>query len=228
MKNQDSEVERISMKTVVEGVLKELNLEKGYLYTLKSMLLDPRQAVNEYLYTNRRKLHTKPFSFLILNVAIATFISFYFFDADSLGQTWNLGEIPLFSKANGDKIELLMKEYLSAFQLISIPFVAILTALLFKKQQLNFAEHLVITSFLIATQAFMVLPMLPIILIHQKVGLGILMLLTTLYFFYYITMVFDVSKVEGILKGLVVYLLSNFLYGLFIIIGFYIYFTFFK
>ena len=70
--------ERITLRKVRSQILEQLNLEKGLGYTIKRFLLRPRQAVEEYLYQNR-KIYIKPFSFLLLTSAITTFLILEFF-----------------------------------------------------------------------------------------------------------------------------------------------------
>ena len=67
--------QRITMQKIWEYILSIFNLERGLLYTMQQMTIRPGQAINEFLFTEKRKKHIKPVSFLILTATVSTFIT---------------------------------------------------------------------------------------------------------------------------------------------------------
>ncbi len=64
-------LERITLKSITDGILAQLNLEKGLGYSIKKMTISPGEVVQEYLFEDRSRL-TKPLALVLLVVAIAT------------------------------------------------------------------------------------------------------------------------------------------------------------
>ena len=64
---------RITYRHLFEEFLDVINFERGFLYTIKRFILNPREAIEEYFYTDRLK-HANPIRFLIFSTAIYAFL----------------------------------------------------------------------------------------------------------------------------------------------------------
>ncbi|MBT8319849.1 MAG: DUF3667 domain-containing protein [Gramella sp.] len=67
---------RIDRNYILEEAQSLLNLEKGYLYTVKSLFVFPGRSIREYIMGDREQL-TRPLIYLFFNSFLAVFLSGY-------------------------------------------------------------------------------------------------------------------------------------------------------
>ncbi|MFA0964313.1 DUF3667 domain-containing protein [Roseivirga sp. BDSF3-8] len=85
-------VRRIDRKYLTDSILGAFYLEKGLLFTIKMLFVDPARVLREFLFTDQRSRYTKPLGFLILSSSIAAIIVFSFSDhGDIFLQGFNEG-----------------------------------------------------------------------------------------------------------------------------------------
>ena len=65
---------RITWANILESFLEIFNLRKGFLYTIRELLLIPGDAIHTYLFEDRSRL-SKPFPFFILTTTLAVLIA---------------------------------------------------------------------------------------------------------------------------------------------------------
>lgn len=216
---------RISMQTIYESILAVFNFEKGMSFTIKNLLLTPGKTLTNYLFTAERTKHIKPMSFLILMVTIATFLTLQLIKSSNpdamsgneindvmAGNSVNLGDgVP--QKLN-DAVEIfntLIKQYYHIFQLLKIPFFALVTFWIFRKKQYNYAEHLIINSYIIAMTTFLFIVIFPITFLDMRV-FTILIASTIIYMFVAYVLVFEEKNWKGFLKAIGCYFLATVLH----------------
>jgi len=216
---------RISMQTIYESILAIFNFEKGLSFTIKNLLFSPGKTLNNYFFTHERSKHIRPMNFLLLMVTIATFLTLQLIKSsnpeamngneinDVMGGTSiNLGNgVP--EKLN-DAIGIfngLVKQYYHIFQLLKIPFFALATFCFFRKKQFNYAEHLIINSYIIAMTTFLFIITFPIAFIQMKI-FAILITGTILYMFLAYISVFEEKNWKGFLKAIGCYFLATILH----------------
>lgn len=216
---------RISMQTIYESILAVFNFEKGMSFTVKNLLISPGKTLSNYLFTAERTKHIKPMSFLILMVTIATFLTLQllkFSTSDAMsgsevndvigGTTINFGDaVP---KKLNDAIEIfnkLVSQYYHIFQLLKVPFFAIATFWIFRKKQYNYAEHLIINSYVMGMTTFLFIVAFPTAFLDMKV-FTILISGTILYMFVAYISVFEEKNWKGFLKAIGCYFLATILH----------------
>lgn len=216
---------RISMQTIYESILSIFNFEKGLSFTIKNLLLSPGKTLSNYLFTVERLKHIKPMNFLLLMVTIATFLTLQLLKSsnpdlanvteieDVLGGTKvNLGSgVP--QKLN-DAIEIfnkLVTRYYHIFQLLKIPFFALATFWIFRKKQYNYAEHLIINSYIIGMTTFLFIMVFPVAFVQMN-AFAILLTTTIIYMFVAYISVFEEKNWRGFLKAIGCYLLATILH----------------
>ncbi|MFK8008651.1 MAG: hypothetical protein AB8H03_19995 [Saprospiraceae bacterium] len=222
---------RISMQTIYESILAVFNFEKGFSFTVKNLLLTPGKTLSNYLFTAERTKHIKPMNFLILMITIATFLTLQLIKAshpDAMseneingmmeGAKINLGEdVP--QKLN-DAVGIfnnLVKQYYHIFQLLKIPFFALATFWIFRKKQYNYAEHLIINSYIIAMTTFLFIVASPVAFVDIKI-FSVFIAGTILYMFVAYISVFEEKNWKGFLKAIGSYLLATILHTSLIIL----------
>jgi hypothetical protein len=113
----------------VDAVVRFLQLDRGFLHTAHRLTVSPGATVREYL-RGRTAPHTHPFLFLLLSFA-----------GFALAAAWLGG-------ATGGGSD----RYLTA---LAVPFVAAASRLLFPRTPLNYAEHLILVTYLVGHMALM-------------------------------------------------------------------------
>lgn len=101
---QFSRPERITMKTIWLGLMDIFNLERGLGYTLVALTVRPGHAIREYLEENRTRL-VPPFRFLILTVAIGTFLTVQYFNQSDFFEQFQKGIEQGYNKNEASSIE---------------------------------------------------------------------------------------------------------------------------
>jgi len=220
---------RISMQTIYESILAVFNFEKGLSFTVKNLLLTPGKTLSNYLFTAEREKHIRPMNFLLLMITIATFLTLQLLKFSSPegavgtevndvmgGTSINLGE-GVSQKLN-DAIGILNKlilKYYHIFQLLKIPFFALATFWIFRKKQYNYAEHLIINSFVIGMTTFLFIFTFPLAFIQMKI-FSILLGATIIYMLVAYIAVFEEKNFIGFMKAIGCYFLATILHTFFI------------
>lgn len=65
---------RITWANIFESFLEIFNLRKGFLYTIRELILTPGDAIHTYLFEDRTRL-SKPFPFFILTTTLAVLVA---------------------------------------------------------------------------------------------------------------------------------------------------------
>ena len=163
--------ERFTLRSIAKEVLGELNFEKGILYTLKALTLYPAKAIKTYLHEDRTRL-VKSSRFLFISVAIATFLALEFSDLQSPAgpqtEISNAAEAPSSSEITGKigarmgtRLSKLFSDYINLMMLLSVPILAVVSYLLFLKNGMNYAEHLVTNTFVWGYLTYLYIPFIP-------------------------------------------------------------------
>lgn len=124
-----------------------LHVDKGVLFTLKELFTRPGDSIREFI-EGKRVNHFKPvISLVIILATIYGLLAHYFnmevMDANkiNISGNYNLFEDML-------KINKWISDHFVWISLISIPIYSLGTSIAFRKQKFNFAEHIVLNTFL--------------------------------------------------------------------------------
>jgi len=142
---EKSEIKKITFKSITEDAFSTItNMDKGFLYNLKMLFINPKSISNDYILGKRKGI-LNPISFLILSVTMYLIMeSLLIVPKESTG-VQNLPEVYIgkVAYAAGKYIHT----YFKYFWILSIIPLAISTKLIFRKY--NFIEHLAINSFIL-------------------------------------------------------------------------------
>ncbi|MCP1382256.1 DUF3667 domain-containing protein [Runella salmonicolor] len=135
-------IERIDAKYAGQEILNLVGYERGFLFTVKNLLIKPAETIKHFLYINRNTV-TKPLTFLILSSVIYTLISHYL-------QTDVVIDQRMKNMLGNSSVYLMNKwiqeNYGYANLLMILP-IAFFCKLLFRQYQYNFFEVVVIICF---------------------------------------------------------------------------------
>ena len=132
----------ITLKTLFGDVINVIfNVEKGFLYTIKELTVNPGLVISNYLSGVGRYRYYNPFRYAFVVVTVSTLLfswAGYFDDVTAANTNPN----PETSFVDTDVV----KDYSNLLVLPLIPFCSLATWLLFRRK--NLAEHLVINFFI--------------------------------------------------------------------------------
>ncbi|SET54830.1 Protein of unknown function [Hymenobacter actinosclerus] len=149
---------RLTMADMLHDIPHSIwHIDKGILYTLKTMIFRPGHTIREYL-AGKRIDHFRPLSLLlIITSTLALLTSVLHISAaprepgipDSV---WQMQEIIL----------TVYTKYISWFHLAMVPVMALFARLFLRRGGFNYAECLIIAAFLTAILNFFALLFLPV------------------------------------------------------------------
>ena len=200
---------RITLKNIGENLLEILNFERGIFYTIRGLALTPGKTIRHYLYEDRKKM-VQPLKFLVIAGIINSILSFFVGDmlpdmSKGLVEFFEEFSLPLFCepKLAGQKFQSFVANYQGLLVVFSLPVIAGLTFLVFRKSDFNYAEHIVISAYLFGFNNLLA----SINLLFIKIGIYYLSLGSALliiaYFIYFCIRVFKKPLGQGLLLGLV-------------------------
>lgn len=211
---QNTATHRFSLKhfflhDLIHGIF---HLDKGFFYTIKELFTRPGHSIREYIEGKRAK-HFNYVTFIILIISIGYIIG-------------NISEIKLIDTTQyftSDKdlltgFDKITKEYPKLFTMVKIPFLALFTFLLFRKNKQNFTEHLVLNTYKVCGELIIAIAFTTIaILLRGNVALnyifsfvGILTFCYSVWYYYQYFSAFGYSKfslfVRSVLTSIILFL----------------------
>lgn len=124
-----------------------LQTNKGFLYSLKKIIVNPGKTAREFIDGKRVK-HYTPISMAFVLTGISTFISYKFIGiADIINELYaKQGINQNFTNAYLD----FLSNYISLVFLLMIPIFAVFTKIGFRKWGHNYYEHIVMNAYLLS------------------------------------------------------------------------------
>jgi len=203
----NSKLKRIDGHYISQEIKHLLNFEKGFLFTVKSLLLKPGKTIRSFLFEEREK-YVKPILFLIFTSVIFTLV------LDSLGANYSFFNIdriePLKGKLRSKEIGNWTNSHLGYAQLIMGVFVGLWIKIFFKKFNYNIYEILILLSFVFG-QAFFIFGFFLLMAFMFKSPI-IAMAGSLVYFVYIIWAIgqfFGENKIINYIKSILSYALGN-------------------
>jgi hypothetical protein len=165
----EPKIERLSMDRLLESLLEHVHLDRGLGYTVKLLLLRPGQAIQEYLFVDRRRM-MRPFTLLLLSVGVATFLSLKFLlEEGAVNQAG--AELAAFPERVQGALLLALQgiqQYFNLVYMSSLVPMTLASLLVFRAHRLNFAEHLVLNTFLFSMQTIAYILFIPLLVLGES------------------------------------------------------------
>ena len=151
---QNSKVKKINFKYLVADIQESLlQVNRGFLFTLKELFTRPGHAIREFL-EGKRVRHYKPVAYLLVTSTIYI-LSTYLMDRNTFIEDVIVGFNQGASEVNPDA-DLSYQNWIVDKQvyvtLSLIPLFSLSSYLAFFKSKYNFFEHLVINCYIIGQQ----------------------------------------------------------------------------
>ena len=143
---EKSGTKKITFASIFEDAFSSItNMDRGFLFNLKSLILNPQKVVQEYV-SGRRKGILNPISFLIISITIYLIVITVFKVPKEVGEVNGKVYNEEFKKA-GLEIGAFLRTNIKYFWILAIIPLGLSLKLIFRKY--NFFEHLAISSFII-------------------------------------------------------------------------------
>ena len=141
---QTAKLARIDKNYAKNEFFNLIGYESGFIFTVKELLLHPKQSISTYLLKNRKKL-TKPITFLGITSVIYTLISHYF-QTDLISEQHYKN---MYGTSNVTTIMIWIQNNFAYSNILMILFIASWLKIFFRKSsKYNFYEIIVILCFL--------------------------------------------------------------------------------
>lgn len=206
-------VKRITVKQSLADFLDAFNVERGLIYTVKLLFKKPGSLIRFYLTEGRFKI-VNAFRLLIISTALSlillsftdSFQLFYDVNGNSEERTAEMEQF----------MNRLFTDWFNLILWLSIPVYALSSFLIFKKyERFNYAEHMVIHSFIISISNILVIVFLPFgYFIGYEIAFAIAFLAGLVYYFYLFWDLFKQRKFWFFVRVLLAFFFGNLLYFL--------------
>lgn len=143
---QPAKLKRIDAHYISHEIQHLLHFEKGFLHTVKELLIRPGQSVKEHITENRGK-HIKPIPFLIFTSLIYTLVSHYF----HIEERYTSPEGPQAAAFAKSHIPLLFKwvqDHYGYANILMGGLIALWIKVFFRKYQYNIFEITILLCFM--------------------------------------------------------------------------------
>ena len=217
-------IKRLKFNNLFSAFLQSLNLERGWIFSLKRLFINPGKMALDYAGAGRMRYVT-PFKMLFITTTLAIIALKY------------SGSIELFAQGveegseNDPAVINIIEEAVQYFNVIIwlyIPIAAFFTWLANRKSQLNYAENLVLQAYF-----FVLTNIATLFLVFDKISPHFIwnMLLFAFFMFYnvYIYKGFFSKKwFRSIIESTLLMAVSSVFYFLFLIVAIVVYLYLFK
>ena len=137
------ETKKLSLTSILADALSTItNMDKGFLFNFKTLILNPRRITEDYILGKRRGI-LNPISFLIISVTIYLIVLSFFKKQYIEVNTIDKNTIEKVS----NEVGLFIRTNLKYFWILVILPLALTLKLVFRKY--NYIENLAISSFII-------------------------------------------------------------------------------
>lgn len=202
-------VERITLRFYVKNIFDAFNVDRGGIFTIKRLFINPGAMVKDYLSKGRYR-YTPPFRLLIITTTIALLLIGYSKTGADFSQGFYRGV------QSDDSKDLLnsLRQFQNVFLWLSIPFYTLLQYWLNRKSGFNYTENLVEQTYLftLANLASLIIALDTFISVALAGTISI-----GLYFFYYVyayKVFFKKSWGRSVLENLVIMIGGAIFYAL--------------
>ena len=142
--------QRNTVKHLFTYLLNSFDIDRGVLFTAKSLFTAPGRVISEYL-DGKTKVYYNPLKYLIVIASIYAVLMIWFnvFDTNLESMNEVLGTDENQTKLQKE-INAIMKKYLSFVSIIVLPFYSLVSSWVFRKRRLFYAEHLIMNAYFLS------------------------------------------------------------------------------
>ncbi|MGO4770635.1 DUF3667 domain-containing protein [Flavobacterium sp. W22_SRS_FK3] len=206
---QPSVLKRIDRHYIIHEIEHVLHFDRGILFTIRELFINPGQNIRNYISENRIRL-VKPVIFIILSSLIYTLIS-HFFHIEEEYVKYQGMEKSAFVKILG-----WFQANYGYMNIMSGMFIAIWLKVFFKKYGYNFFELLIMLCFVLGISMLIFAFFAIIQGVFYIKSLNIAGVIGMIYLTWATGSFFDKKKISNYFKALICYVLGMITFFLFI------------
>ena len=200
-------IRRLKVSNLFNSILQAFNLEKGGIFTVKQLFINPGRLVLDYIGTGRLR-YTAPFKILVITTTLAILAVRYSAGFEEFQQGFYQG----LSNPEIIAIVELASSYFNVLLWLYIPIAGLLTWLVNLKGKFNLAENLAFQTFYFTLSNLIVLP----VILDYFISTIIIQFVVTLAFLFYYVYAYKVfyskSWLRASLEFVLIYFLATLLY----------------
>ena len=208
--------QRLTLKIIFSDFFATfVSWDNALIKTFIQLFKNPEKVINTYI-NGTRKRYIKPFTYLLIVLSIYGIYMLFATDLliKAVNEKYIINEIEI--KFNTEFIEkvqtfsLFFTKYSNLFYLSLIPLYAILSNIVYKKQQYNYVEHIIIQTY-IQAQVLVTNAIITSILLLFSVNIllasNLLGAFMYIYYIYVFKKIFNISYADTLLKFLFIILI---------------------
>ncbi|MBT8219481.1 MAG: DUF3667 domain-containing protein [Bacteroidia bacterium] len=146
--------ERWSTPILVQQFIHQItNIERGFVFTIKELFKSPGRLIHNY-WKGITVIYYNPFRYLLIWTAINLLITFWLGIDDMLQASMEPDFIE--EQLGAEKMESADQQFdswMNILVLLLIPIISVVTKWMFKNAKKNYAEHLILNSYIFGHQA---------------------------------------------------------------------------
>ena len=218
---QPAALKRLDSHYITHEIQHLLHFEKGFLFTVKELLIRPGQGIREYIIDNRNRF-IKPVPFLIFTSLIYTLINNYFHIESSIihAESNELGNAAM-KKSIVSSLMAWVQGHYGYANILMGGLIALLLKIFFKKYNYNIFEITVLLCFVMG-EGMLLLAVFSLLAGLTKINaiFTITGYAAFVYTTWAIAQFYDKKKISSYVKSFFAYVLGTVLfYVLLIIVG---------
>lgn len=189
------------------------NLNKGFFYSTKEMILQPKFTLEKYL-NRATKQYYHPFRYIFVWASISSILIVLAGVYDDPTQ-FNFGNQQFTEEEleRTQKVFEYIKKYQSFLVMLGLPFLSLSTWLFYKGKGQNYTEHLIINCFAYGTSIAVSIPFLLLIAVPNGISIytNLSLLIYMIIYAYAFSRFYSENFVITFLKFIVINILAAFL-----------------
>lgn len=206
------QVKRLEVKNLFQSILLAFNLERGGIYTVKQLILDPGKMVQDYIGVGRLRF-SPPMRLLIVTTTLAFL---------SLRYSVGFGEFQegFFIGMTNEKILDFINftnSYWNVLIWIYIPIAGFLTWVFNFKGPYNLAENFVFQTYYFCLSNIIIMPMILDRMLETWLLVGIVTIAFPFYYVFAYQSFYSKSWPRAIIESIIIYALATVIYSLFVV-----------
>ncbi|WP_210488848.1 DUF3667 domain-containing protein [Rufibacter aurantiacus] len=211
---QSTHVHRLTMGHILHEFFHAIfHTDTSIFGIIKHLMIRPGYIARAYVDGKRKSLYN-PFNFLVVLVALSILII-------------NLSGVDVFQARNGNPVANLMTKHFNLVIFFTVPLTALYTSLLFRKQEVNFAEAAVLACYTAGERTvFFLVLVIPLMKFFPEHHLAIIWSYLWLYALYFAMACVQFTgqrTVLGFFKGILPTIFLQITLYLLIFLGIYLY-----